>query len=460
MARIPVAFIDPLIGDLGAPPHSINYLNDVEEKVVKGLREEFPGVDFAIHHVRDMSDAEEFLKSEEGAVGYLVVVLNSIVGLLDPILMSGKPVVVIGEAYSGAGEALLGSLHPGRRVITVFTRNPAGREAISRVKHLLALDKLRNSKVLFIVSPSTKSHVTWQFPLSTDLYSVFRSINAITGVMPIIIDAEEFRLKYFNRVNEDEARIVADKWLRGAESIKEPDLNEVINSAKLYLAMREAAREMGVNAVAVDCIVLYNTGLLRAWPCLGYMQLWYDGIIPICEADAYSMIPILIGKYLLGRNGFVVNVGMDSETGEFIYHHCYAPTNPHGGDKPETSYIITTAHLGSKHASIHVKLPTNEKVTVVGFNPEERQLYIHVSHASMNEYRAEACSTKLVAKGNVEKVVGSWRRRSGWHRVVLYGDNGKELKEFAALLGLTIIDENGEGLLASVGDKELPGNVY
>jgi len=45
MARIPVAFIDPLIGDLGAPPHSINYLNDVEEKVVKELREEFPGID-------------------------------------------------------------------------------------------------------------------------------------------------------------------------------------------------------------------------------------------------------------------------------------------------------------------------------------------------------------------------------------------------------------------------------
>ncbi len=442
MTRIPVAFIDPLTGDLGGPPASIDYLNDVEGKVVDELRKEFPGVDFSIHHIRDMGDAEEFLRSEEGAVGYLVVVLNSIVGLLDPIVMSGKPVLVIGEAYSGAGEALLGSLHPGRRVITVFTRNPAGREAINKVRHLLALDKLRNSKVLFIVSPSTKSHVAWQFPLSTDLYSIFRSINAVTGVTPIIIDAEEFRSKYFDRVNEDDARAVADKWLRGAESIKEPDMNEVINSAKLYLAMRTAAQGTGANAVAVDCIVLYNTGLLRAWPCLGYMQLWYDGIIPICEADAYSMVPILIGKYLLGKNGFVVNVGMDAGAGEFIYHHCYAPTNPHGGDKPESSYIITTAHLGSKHASIHVKLPTNEDVTVVGFNPEEKRLYIHVSKASMNEYRAEACSTKLVARGNVEGAARNWDRRSGWHRVVLYGNNRKELEEFATLLGLTVINDD------------------
>jgi hypothetical protein len=53
-----VAFIDHYRGSRRLHPTQFNYLNDVEDKVVKGLREEFPGVDFAIHHVRDMSDAE------------------------------------------------------------------------------------------------------------------------------------------------------------------------------------------------------------------------------------------------------------------------------------------------------------------------------------------------------------------------------------------------------------------
>lgn len=239
-------------------------------------------------------------------------------------------------------------------------------------------------------------------------------------------------------------------WIEGAMAVEERDLSEVLNSARLYLAMRRAAEELGAAAVAVDCISLYNSGLLRAWPCLGYMQLWYDGgVAPVCEADPYSAIPILIGKYLLGRNGFVVNVGgMDEEAGgEFIYHHCYAPTNPPHGGRPEAGYVITTAHLGgSKHASIHVKLPpVGEPVTAVGFNPEERELYIHVSNAFINEHRPEACATKLVARGGDVRAAagGNWRSRGGgWHRVILYGgDHSAELEEFAALLGLRVVRE-------------------
>ncbi len=65
---------------------------------MKRLAELYPGVRFREHHVRSMADVEEFLEEEAGgAVGYLVFSLNSIVGLLDPIAMSGKPTVVIAE---------------------------------------------------------------------------------------------------------------------------------------------------------------------------------------------------------------------------------------------------------------------------------------------------------------------------------------------------------------------------
>ncbi len=137
-----------------------------------------------------------------------------------------------------------------------------------------------------------------------------------------------------------------------------------------------------------------------------------------------------------------MNVGIDEERGEFIYHHCYAPTNPHGGDKPEVPYIITKAHLGTKHASIHVKLPTNEPITVIGFNPEERLLTIHVSRSIGNEYSPQACATKLIGSGNATNVAHNWHWRGGWHRVVIYGDYRKELEEFAKLLGLKVLHED------------------
>ncbi|ADN50733.1 fucose isomerase [Vulcanisaeta distributa] len=443
--RIPLAFIDPVIGDLGAPPESLKFIENEKSTLINALRSSFPDVEFVSYDIRDPVDVQAFLNAEGNAVGYIVVTLNSLMGFIDPIVRSGKPVIIIAEAYAGAGEYMLGiskALSEGYPVIGISTRDLASQAVITSVRYLVALARLRMSKVLFVVSPSLKSHLYWQFGPNTDMYSVFRLIQSITGVTPIIMDANEFRARFFDKVSDEEADEWASKWVKYAEAVYDDSMDEIRNSAKLYIAMRNAVKELGVNAVAVDCIVLYNTGLLRAWPCLGYMQLWYDGIIPICEADPYATVPILIAKYLFNRNGFVVNVGVDEERGEFIYHHCYAPTNPHGGDKPEVPYIITKAHLGTKHASVHVRLPTNEPVTIVGFNPEERLLTIHVSKSVSNEYSPQACATKLIGSGNASNVVRNWKWRGGWHRVVIYGDFRKELEEFARLLGLRVLHED------------------
>ena len=443
--RIPVAFIDPVIGDLGAPPGSTEFIENEKSKFLSALKSSYPGINFVSYDVRDPTDIQSFLYAEGNAVGYLVVALNSAMGFIDPIIRSGKPTVIIADAYAGAGEYVLGlskAMSEGYPVIGIATRDITSKMALSKVKYLIALAKLRSSKVLFVVSPSLKSHLYWQFGPNTDMYSVLRLVQSITGVTPIVMDANEFRARFFDKVSDEEAGEWADRWVKSAEAVNDDSMDEIRNSARLYVAMRNAARELGVDAIAVDCIVLYNTGLLRAWPCLGYMQLWYDGIMPVCEADPYAAIPILIAKYLFNRNGFTVNVGIDEERGEFIYHHCYAPTNPHGGDKPEVPYVITKAHLGTKHASIHVKLPINEPITVVGFNPEERLLTIHVSRSIGNEYSPQACATKLIGSGNAVNVARNWHWRGGWHRVVIYGDFRKELEEFAKLLGLKVLHED------------------
>ncbi|WP_069806622.1 fucose isomerase [Vulcanisaeta thermophila] len=443
--RIPIAFISPVIGDLGGPPVSEEWLGERRRAFMSAVRSLYPDVEFVEYVIRDLGDVSDFLRLEGGSVGFLVVSLNSITGLMDPIVMSGKPVLVIAESYAGAGEYMMSiakARDEGYPVIGVATRDITNPKVLSKVRYLIALARLRGARVLFVVSPSLKSHAYWQFGMNTDLYSVLRLIQSITGITPIIMDANEFRARYYDSVSQDEAREWVERWVRGAEAVNDDSMEELLNAARLYVAMRRAAKELNADAIAVDCIVLYNTGLLKAWPCLGYMQLWYDGIMPVCEADPYAAIPILIGKYLFNVNGFTVNVGVDELTGEFIYHHCYAPTNPHGSPKPEVPYVITKAHLGTKHASIHVRLPVNEDVTVVGFNPEERVLSIHVSRAVGNEFRQEACATKLVASGNARAVVGNWRWRGGWHRVVLYGDHREELAEFAQLLGLGVIYED------------------
>ena len=177
--RIPIAFIDPAIGDLGGPPESIKWIEEKKMNLLNALRALYPGVEFVSHDIRDLSDIQAFLNSEGDAVGYVVVSLNSIMGFIDPIIRSGKPTIIIAESYAGAGEYMLGiskAVDEGYPVIGIATRNITSQEALAKVKYLIALARLRQSRILFVVSPSLRSHLYWQFGPNTDMYSVLRLI--------------------------------------------------------------------------------------------------------------------------------------------------------------------------------------------------------------------------------------------------------------------------------------------
>jgi len=256
------------------------------------------------------------------------------------------------------------------------------------------------------------------------------------------MDSSEFREHYYNKVNQAEAEEVAKKWIMESSSNFEKEYSEVLRSARLYLAIKRAAEEKKANIVALDCIVLRNTGELDAWPCLAYMQLWYDGIIPVCEADVSSAIILMIGKYLLNVNGFITDPAVDElKSEEIVYYHCYAPTNSLGGVKQEYPYVITPAHLGEKKASLRVLFKPGVKITAVGLSLDEKTLTIHTSELVGLEESIYACSNKLVAKANVRRIVLNWRRRSGWHRVVFLGDYRDEFINVARLMGLRVEED-------------------
>ncbi|WP_243671134.1 hypothetical protein [Vulcanisaeta sp. JCM 16161] len=81
--RIPVAFIDPAIGDLGAPPESLSFLENEKNVFINALKSSFPGVEFVNYDIRDPIDVQVFLNTEGNAVGYVVVTLNSLMGFID-----------------------------------------------------------------------------------------------------------------------------------------------------------------------------------------------------------------------------------------------------------------------------------------------------------------------------------------------------------------------------------------
>jgi len=446
VTRIPVLFIVNPEGAIGGPQAAKEWFDNVTNSIKSSLEKCCKEVEFTYYYVRDIDDLKVAISKETNAPGYMVFVLNCISGLLKPIIETRKPLILVNETYGGSGDYVLEygeAVEKGYPVIGVSTRNPYDPVLLRRiVNYIVLLIKLRRSKILLIVPKAAKYYLRLEYPLSVDVYSLLKQLSAVTGASYIVMDSEEFKNQYYSKVNSIEAEEVAKKWIKESAENLEKDYDEILRSAKLYLAIRKAAEEEKANIVALDCIVLRNTGELDAWPCLTYMQLWYDGLIPVCEADVSSAIVIMIGKYLLNVNGFITDPAVDELRNEIVYYHCYAPTNPLGGIKPEYTYVITPAHLGEKKASQRVLFKPGVKLTAVGLSLDEKTLTIHTSDLISLEESIHACSNKLVASANVRRIVLNWKHRSGWHRVLFIGDYRDEFINAARLLGLRVLEED------------------
>jgi len=67
---------------------------------------------------------------------------------------------------------------------------------------------------------------------------------------------------------------------------------------------------------------------------------------------------------------------------------------------------------------------------------------VHRGKAVGDEYSIHACSTKLVAKANVDTLARSWRYT--WLRVVFYGGLVNDVEDFATLICFIIFGEDKE----------------
>ncbi|MGC9014753.1 MAG: fucose isomerase, partial [Thermoproteota archaeon] len=234
--KILVGFVVPSIGAIGGPPASEEWFAEKKKAVMNKLSKIYPEINFVAYDISTSSDVERFLK-EEGE-SYLIFVFNSITGFTRPILHSHKPTIIIAETYGGAGEYLMEysrAIEAGMPVIGIVTRDISNENVLKMVELLKVVYKLRRSKILFIVSPSEKFLMDLEYPLSIDLYSSIKSLQAVTGITPIILNVQEFIDKYYKKVEESEAKVIAERWINSAKKNIEKNTEEIIKSAKLYI---------------------------------------------------------------------------------------------------------------------------------------------------------------------------------------------------------------------------------
>lgn len=410
----------------------IDKLSDLIEKSI-------PEISFLPKVVHDPKETERALRDLEGqnVDGFVNFIVGIWTGAPILIAQSGLPTILVDDLYAGSGE-LLTSLNKikGRGLKAIEVASSNFDDVIKAIKLFNVVKHMKETVILDVVE-DRRSGVT---PLTEEYQA---KVKEIFGAKIVMMNSEELNI-YYEKVDDNEALRWAEKWQKDALKVVEPSREDIIKSAKMYLALKHAMEEKGAQAVTMDCLTLVYGKKVPAYPCLSHFQMNNDGSTGVCESDLDSTITQLMVRYLNGRPGFVSDPVIDTATNQIIYAHCVATNKVFGPSGRSNPYIIRSHAEDGKGASIQSILPLGEIVTTAKVNVKERALAIHQGKTVANVEEDKACRTKLATESNVKNILKNWNKKYdfGWHRVTFYGDIKEELTQLGELFGLNIFEED------------------
>ena len=401
----------------------------------KALRKALPQIEFKEALVKNVEEAKKALENMDDVVGFVVYIIG-IWNTVPWYIISGKkkPTILVDDLYGGAGEFLL-TLAAARKgnhnVVGVASSN--FNDVVEKVKLLEALDSLKNLKILLVRDSFPK----WYEDYAEALEKTF-------GSKVVKVNVDEL-LEEYRKVGEKEAEEIAKTWIASAQFV-EPKKEEIVKSAKIYIAMKNLLEKYGAKAITIDCLGLFYSNKLPAYPCLGYVQLLNNGFIATCEADLDSCVTQATIEFSTGRPGFVSDPVIDQAKNQIIYAHCLAATKVYGKDKSSTSYKIRTHAEDRKGAALQAFWPLGEQITTIKFNVMQKAMSLHSGKIVENVEEEKACRTKVAAEANANLILNNWNGEAdfGWHRVSVVGNFRERFTDIARLLGFKVIEEDSK----------------
>jgi len=416
--------------------------------ISKLLKEKLPGIEFSQDFLSSRKDVEKIEKIMEKEVdGYLIYMIGiGWSGIAERIISKGYPTVLVDDLYAGTGEFLEAYSYAKREnlpVVGIASSNFS--DVIDAVRLFEVIKSMKDAKIIDVIDNDEEtrvaplaSHITKIAPLASHI----KAIKDVFGTEVIRMSSDELN-SYYNNVDESEAKKWADKWINDALKVVEPSRDEIVKSAKMYLALKKAMADKDADAVTIDCLGLYRSGKLPAYPCLAFFQLNNEGSTGVCEADLDSTVTQLMMRYLTKRPGYVSDPVIDTASNQIIYAHCVATNKVYGPNGLANPYIIRSHSEDRKGASIQSLMPLGEKITTVKVNVVEKALSIHQGITVANVEEDKGCRTKLAAEVDARKILNNYHfEKFMWHRVTFYGDWRRDVINLATLLGLKVFEED------------------
>jgi len=402
----------------------INRLNGI----LAGLEKEMPDVEFVggdllLRRPEDLTDLKEKLGDAEAV---LVFNLTSGVGsLLQAVAKAGTPTILFSQPYSGHDWSQVAAMQKdGLKIECLATSN--FHEIVDAMRPIRAIHRMKESRIVYLnTSKAGKSYAD--------------KLKAAWGTDVVSTDPKRLDAVY-KTVDENVARAVARRWMSGARKIVEPTREEIVRSAKFYLAMKRILAEEKAQAITINCLGLFAQGQLPAYPCLGFCQLNNDLFVGACEGDLDSTVTMLLFRWLVNKPGFISDPVIDTSKNIVIHAHCVSATKMDGPKGKTAPYIIRSHLEDDKGAVLQVRMRVGQPITMAKLVAGSDLMLISTARITDTPAVERGCRTKITTQvADARKILEGYGY--GLHRVIFYGDHTRDIRRLSRFTPIKVVEE-------------------
>jgi hypothetical protein len=414
---------------LSRPTDEIERFN----RYLDGVAKKLGNVEFVGGELIPAVKVEEVAAKLKDADGALLFHLSGHGGnapVLSKLLDTGVPAAVFSQPFSGHGWMYFPALAKAGKKVVLLPTSDWGE--LDRIVALLRVPAwLRQTRILAIGGPRGTA-------AACDAKQVRERLGAET--LPI---RNEQVMEAMRAVDVKAAEAEAEEyWLKPARKIVEPKRDEIIHSARMYLAVRGMmARERARAVTSSHCM-----GNPRA--CLTFSKLNDEGLVGACEGDMDSTLTMLIFGYAFGVPGFITDPVFDTARNALIHFHCTSTTKLDGPSGKRMPFNIRSQTDSQGGVALEVENRVGQMVTCAKLIDLDKMLIstgkiIEVTHSPLG------CRTQFVTEvkdaGAMFHNWGAGVLKGGvmtlLHRAVFYGDHARDIAHLGALMGFRVVEE-------------------
>jgi len=350
---------------------------------------------------------------------------------MDQIINVGLPTAVFSQPFSGHGWMYFPGWRKAGKKVVVLPSSDWGE--IDRVVGLMRVPaRMRQTRILVVRGPQGTAAACSAEQVKDRLG---------TQVIPVTV---EQTMQAHKAIDLKAAEAEAERyWISRAKKIVEPGRDEIINSARLYLAIKDMMIKEGARAVtSSNCMGRPAKG------CLTFSKLNDLGLVGACEGDMDSTLTMLMFQYAFGIPGMISDPVFDVSENALIHFHCTCATKMDGAAGKRLPFTIRTQSDSERGVSLDVEQRIGQTVTCAKFINLDTMLIstgkiYKISHSELG------CRTQLWTKvADAEAFFHNWGAgvlKGGvmalLHRDVFYGDHLRDIKNLGVLMGFKVIEE-------------------